>query len=447
MSLRRWGILILLCLVSLCPRSGKTAPEGSAPGETAQAGITEVVLETAKGDIVLAVHNDWAPLGAAHFLELVNAKFYDGAPWFRVKEGFVAQCGIAADPQLNTEWGEKTIQGEPVKQGNQAWYVAFGMSSLPDGSSDLNSRSTHIYINLADNSALDARGFACFAQVTEGIDVAQKLYRCEYDDQEGLAAEGGLAAFKQMYPDADYITKAYVRTAASAPAPGSASPSTEQPGATAPPEGEMPGETAQAGTTQVVLETTKGNIVLTVHNDWAPIGAAHFLELVNAKFYDGAPWFRVKEGFVAQCGISADPALNKEWGEKTIDDEPVKQGNQAWYVAFGKTGLPNSRSTHIFINLGDNTRWLDAQDFACFAQVTEGIDVVQKLYRCEYDDQEGLAADGGLAAFKQMYPNADYIAKAYVRTAANAPAPGAASPGAGAAPASGGGAAGIVESR
>jgi len=211
------------------------------------------------------------------------------------------------------------------------------------------------------------------------------------------------------------------------PAAGQTQPGAAQPGATTPPAGKMPGETTQAATTEVVFETTKGNIVLTVHPDWAPIGAAHFLELVNAKFYDGAPWFRVKEGFVAQCGISADPLLNKEWGEKTINDEPVKQGNQAWYVAFGKTSLPNSRSTHIFINLSDNSD-LDPQGFACFAQVTEGKDVAQNLFRCEYTDQPGLAAEGGLAKFKQMYPYADYITKAYVRSAASAPAPSPASP-------------------
>jgi peptidyl-prolyl cis-trans isomerase A (cyclophilin A) len=212
------------------------------------------------------------------------------------------------------------------------------------------------------------------------------------------------------------------------PAAGQTQPGAEQPGATTPPEGKMPGETAQTGTTEVVFETTKGNIVLTVHGDWAPLGAAHFLELVNAKFYDGAPWFRVMEGFVAQCGISADPALNKEWGEKTINDEPVKQGNEAWYVAFGKTSQPNSRSTHIFINLSDNTRSLDPQGFACFAQVTDGQDVAQNLFRCVYQDQGGLAAQGGLAQFKQMFPNADYIKKAYVRGAASAPAPSPASP-------------------
>jgi len=172
---------------------------------------------------------------------------------------------------------------------------------------------------------------------------------------------------------------------------------------------------AEAGTTKVVFETTKGKIVMEVHPEWAPIGAAHFLELVNAKFYDGAPWFRVIEGFVAQCGVAKDPAMNTAWMDKTILDEPVVQGNAPGFVAFGKSGAPNSRSTHIFINYGDNSASLDPQGFSCFAKVVEGMDVALKLTRCEYGDQAGLAGPGGIDAFKKMFPEADFITKAYVQ--------------------------------
>jgi cyclophilin family peptidyl-prolyl cis-trans isomerase len=175
---------------------------------------------------------------------------------------------------------------------------------------------------------------------------------------------------------------------------------------------------------RVVLETTKGKIVFAVHKDWAPLGADHFIELVNAKFYDGAPWFRVIDApdpmsgqmkpFVAQCGVAADPAMNTAWEQKTIKDEPVVTGNKPGTVAFGKTMAPDSRSTHIFINLSDNSAALDGQGFAAFAEVVEGIDIASKLTKCEYSDQGGLAAPGGLDAFKKMFPNADFITKAYV---------------------------------
>ena len=167
--------------------------------------------------------------------------------------------------------------------------------------------------------------------------------------------------------------------------------------------------------TTVVFETTDGDIVMEVHSAWSPIGSEHFLDLVKAGFYDGAPWFRVLDGFVAQCGVSADPAMNEKYSNATIKDEPVVVGNKRGFVAFGKSSMPNSRSTHIFINFGDNTMSLNPQGFACFAQVVEGMDVADGLFRCEFRDQGGLGRQGGIDAFKQMYPDADFITKAYIR--------------------------------
>jgi peptidyl-prolyl cis-trans isomerase A (cyclophilin A) len=166
--------------------------------------ISYVKFECTNGDIVFAVHHEWSPLGAAHFLELVRMGFYDGAPWFRVIDGFVAQCGISADWRMNTEWGEASFADEPVLMSNTRGMVAYGKTEEP------NSRSTHIYINFGDNSRLDERGFSPFAEVIQGMEVADALFRCEFDDQDGLAAEGGLEMFRAACPTADYIQLAHV---------------------------------------------------------------------------------------------------------------------------------------------------------------------------------------------------------------------------------------------
>lgn len=175
-----------------------------------------------------------------------------------------------------------------------------------------------------------------------------------------------------------------------------------------------PAAAASTKPVTVTLDTTKGKVVLAVHPEWSPLGAAHFLELVNAKFYDGAPWFRVLDGFVAQCGVAADPKLNATWENKTIKDEAVLKGNTRGRVAFGKTGLPNSRSTHIFISLADNTKSLDPQGFSAFAEVVSGMDVVDKFTRCEFQDQGGLGQPGGMKKFKDLYPKGDFIKTARV---------------------------------
>jgi peptidyl-prolyl cis-trans isomerase A (cyclophilin A) len=174
-----------------------------------------------------------------------------------------------------------------------------------------------------------------------------------------------------------------------------------------------------AGTTSVVLETTKGNIVLEVHADWSPLGAARFLELVNAKFYDGAPFFRVIPGFMMQTGLAADPGKNKEWGEKRIADDPMVPGisNTSGMVSFAMAG-PNTRTTQFFINFGDNSR-LDADNFSPFAKVLEGQDIVDSIYVTGEDSggarQGMLQQPGGLEQIKKLLPEMDFIKKAYVR--------------------------------
>lgn len=174
-----------------------------------------------------------------------------------------------------------------------------------------------------------------------------------------------------------------------------------------------------ADTSKVVFDTTKGRVVIEVHPDWAPIGAAHFLKLVGEGFYDGAPWFRVIEGFVAQCGISASARLNEDWGERTIKDEPVVRGNLPGFVSFGRTGAPNSRSSHIFINYRDNS-YLDPMGFPAFGMVVEGMDAVNALAKVEFEDQGTLASPAGMDIFRDEFPEADYITKAWVEGAESA---------------------------
>jgi peptidyl-prolyl cis-trans isomerase A (cyclophilin A) len=118
------------------------------------------------------------------------------------------------------------------------------------------------------------------------------------------------------------------------------------------------------------LETTSGeqSFTLRVHEDWAPIGASRFRELVESSFYEDTRFFRVIPSFMVQFGLSGDAAKNAEWRAKTIKDEPVKVSNKPGYITFAKTGAPNSRTTQLFINYVDNAR-LDGMGFAPFGEI------------------------------------------------------------------------------
>lgn len=152
------------------------------------------------------------------------------------------------------------------------------------------------------------------------------------------------------------------------------------------PEGANPALTDPAlaaetapGSYQCAFETTQGSFVVQVTREWAPIGADRFYNLCKIGYFNEARFFRNIQGFMVQFGVSAYPAATTVWKDATINDDPVVQSNKPLYVTFAKTGAPNSRSTQIFINHGDNTN-LDAMGFAPFGQVVEGADVVGKLF-------------------------------------------------------------------
>lgn len=182
------------------------------------------------------------------------------------------------------------------------------------------------------------------------------------------------------------------------------------------------GQTAHAPDLyKVNLDTSKGPVLIEVHRDWAPLGADRFYELVKSGFFDGARFFRVLPGFMAQFGIAGDPQVNAKWKDSNLQDDPVKQSNTPGMVTFAKTSLPNSRGTQLFINTGDNAR-LDSDGFAPIGKVISGLDVVQSFYNGYGEgapegngpDQGQIEAEGN-AYLQSKFPMLDYIKKATIQ--------------------------------
>ena len=168
------------------------------------------------------------------------------------------------------------------------------------------------------------------------------------------------------------------------------------------------------------FDTSKGPVVITVHRDWAPVGADRFYNLVKNGFYDDARFFRVLDDFMAQVGINGNPAIQTNWKTATIQDDPVKQSNKRGFVTFAKSGAPNSRSTQIFINFKDNSS-LDKSGFAPFGEVTTGMDVVDKLYSGYGEGapsgrgpEQGKIQAEGNAYLNKDFPKLDFIKKATI---------------------------------
>lgn len=164
------------------------------------------------------------------------------------------------------------------------------------------------------------------------------------------------------------------------------------------------------------FDTTKGTFIIEVHREWSPNGADRFYNLVKNGYYDGVKFFRVVPGFVVQWGISGDPSIATTWLKATIPDDAVKESNKRGFVTFAKSGSPNSRSVQLFINLVDNDR-LDAMGFAPFGKVSDGMDVVDKLYGGYAEGLtklQGRIAEEGNAFLEKNYPDLDAIKKASI---------------------------------
>ena len=174
---------------------------------------------------------------------------------------------------------------------------------------------------------------------------------------------------------------------------------------------------------QVRFTTTKGDILIDVTRAMAPIGADRFYNLVKYGFYNGASFFRVMPGFIVQFGLGPTPAINGIWENAKIHDDPVQGSNVRGTICFATAG-PNTRTTQMFINLGNNVP-LDAQGFAPFGKVTDGMDVVEKIYSGygEQPDQQRITKEGA-GYLKAKFPQIDIITKgAIVEPGTAAPAP------------------------
>lgn len=186
------AVCLLHLLLGACSKADQAPPDFKAR------------FDTSKGPFVVEVHRDWAPHGVDRFYELLQSGYYDEARFFRVLPGFVVQWGIAKDPKVSAQWRQKTIPDDPVKQSNRLGHITYAKSG-PD------TRTTQLFINLADNVSLDATGFAPFGKVIEGMDVVQNLYAgYRQTPQQNLIQLQGNDYLQSQFPQLDYIKTARV---------------------------------------------------------------------------------------------------------------------------------------------------------------------------------------------------------------------------------------------
>ncbi|MCZ6648151.1 MAG: peptidylprolyl isomerase [Nitrososphaerales archaeon] len=143
--------------------------------------------------------------------------------------------------------------------------------------------------------------------------------------------------------------------------------------------------------TGAILETDFGNIVITFIPQVAPCHVANFITLANEGFYDGTAFHRVIPGFMVQGG---DPNTKDEDRSNdgiggpgyVINAEFSAISHRRGIVSMARGDAPNSAGSQFFIVVSD-ALFLDGQ-YSVFAEVVEGMDIVDRMVGVEKDSND-----------------------------------------------------------
>ena len=193
---------LALGLALIGPAAAADAPVAKAPAEETAPAVFRINFETSRGPVMVEITRAQAPRGADRIFNLVKAKYLDGARFYRVVPGFIVQFGAAADPQVSKAW-DVPIPDDPVKATNARGVLTFAQTGEP------NSRTTQLFINLADNPGLDGMGFAPLGRVIAGLDKVDQIYPGDGEKpDQGVIYEQGNAYLQKAFPHLDYIVTA-----------------------------------------------------------------------------------------------------------------------------------------------------------------------------------------------------------------------------------------------
>ncbi len=215
--MRRFSLLLLgtLALASACQRTNP--PAAPAPVGLDAVGPDSFVVHVAtiRGSFDLKVHRDWSTRGADRLFRLVNLGFFDGNRFFRAVPNFIVQFGMSGDTAATRAWeamriADDTVRPGTVRRANVRGTLSFAMEG-PD------SRTTQVFINLADNQHLDPAGFGVVGHVVSGMSVVDSLFhgygegppRGSGPSQERIAKEGE-AYLAREFPKLDRLVSARI---------------------------------------------------------------------------------------------------------------------------------------------------------------------------------------------------------------------------------------------
>jgi len=311
----------------------------------------QAVVNTSAGTFIMEFYPDEAPNHVRKFIELAQKGFYNGTTFHSMVAHGIVQGGDpeTKNPQARAKYGtggfnmglKPEFSKIPFTQGTVA-------ATLLPG--EQNSAGSEFLLIVTDQPQFTGQ-FTAFAHVVEGIEVVDKISTTSVDD-------------KQLAKERIEIKDIAIRNRPVPPPP--------------PFSTETDAELAQF---QVVMDTSKGRIVIELLPDKAPNHVRHFLQLTATGAYDKTAFHRIAPGFVIQAGdlntrTEPVPQIAQKYVVK-IRAEINDVKHKAGIVSMARGDEIDSALTSFFIVLADQPP-LDGT-YTVFGRVVEGMDTVEKI--------------------------------------------------------------------
>jgi cyclophilin family peptidyl-prolyl cis-trans isomerase len=356
-SLQQQSAILLLCLGLLATGASALAQQKKRDLQSSQseavvtadeAAQLEAVIATDLGVIRFEFFPNKALKHSQQFIKLARAGFYDGSAFHRVIPRGIVQGGDPQlkDPQTPRErWGAGALS-QIADEFSDIKHVRGTVSTVRiPGRPD--SGGAQFFICASPQPQLDGQ-FSAFGQVTEGIDVVDRISLVPTDSNGLTATPIRILSVKIERKKLEPFKDA----------------------------------TVDQMRKDVLLHTSLGDITLEMDPELAPEHVRNFLKLVESGWYDHTAFHRIIPGFVIQGGVGSTRAGNKphpadKWVHKLKGEFSRTALHIRGALSMARTSDPDSAETSFFIVLGPATH-LDGK-YTIFGKVVDGFDTIELI--------------------------------------------------------------------
>jgi cyclophilin family peptidyl-prolyl cis-trans isomerase len=356
--------LIIAALLALFAPQSSSAQQKKKDAQTidsAQAVTTqeaanlEAVITTDMGVIRFEFFPDKAPKHVQQFIKRARAGFYDGSAFHRVIARGIIQGG---DPNLKEpqkprqQWGTGALN-EMADEFSDVKHVRGTVSTvrIPGRA---NSGGAQFFICASPQPQLDGQ-FSAFGQVSEGIEIVDKISLAPADDKQMTVTPVKIISIKIEPKKVEPFKNA----------------------------------TIDQMRKDVLITTSLGDITVQMEPSLAPEHVRNFLKLVESGWYDHTAIHRIVPGFVIQAGVGATrqggaPHPADKWVRK-LRSEFTPARHIRGILSMARGDDPNSATTSFFIVLGPASH-LDNK-YTIFGKVVDGFDTLEQIERVARDGE------------------------------------------------------------